>query len=215
MENFIDISKVPCLFKIKDDLVDLTTKDLSHFLEKMPIEQNIKYNKILNTSFIKMYSIPIKYGEDIDCPCKGDMNEIFNFTVDNPEYNYNLGNGPMAEQIKKIMGNLHKNYNLNFFNNLLSIIPKWLAVGWIFFYKKGALVNEDEGHGHTTILVHFLLDDIEDGDFVVNVNNEEKKLNKRGDYFIFNGILPHGAYLTGDKATFLTFAMNEEDLFKV
>ena len=61
-------------------------------------------------------------------------------------------------------------------------------------------------------MVHVLLEDIKNGDFVIDVNGETKKINKQGEYFIFNGILPHGASLTGDSAKFLSFAMNTEDL---
>jgi hypothetical protein len=85
-----------------------------------------------------------------------------------------------------------------------------LRTGWVFFYKNGALVEEKDGHGHTTIMIHFLLEDIE-GNFVVHVNGEEKILNKKGDYCIFNGIHPHGANFLGKEAKFLTFAANIQD----
>lgn len=211
MKNFLDITQVPNLAYVKEALIQSANADLSEFMHKMPAEQRAKYNNIVAADFIKMYSIPVKYSED-NCPCNGPIKEIFNFTVDGPEQNYNLGTGPFAKQIQAIAGDLYEHYHLPFFRNLLDIIPEQLKVAWLFFYTKGASVTEAQGHGHTTIMVHLLLEDINNGDFIIDVNGETKKINKQGEYFIFNGIFPHGASLTGDDAKFLSFAMNAEDL---
>lgn len=211
MKNFLDINQIPGLASSKDALIHNANVDLSEFMHKMPIEQKVKYNNIVAADFIKMYSIPVKYSQD-NCPCNGPIKELFNFTVDGPEQNYNLGTGPFAEQIKTIAGDLYEHHHLPFFRNLLNIIPEQLKVAWIFFYTQGASVTEAHGHGHTTIMVHVLLEDIKNGEFVIDVNGETRKISKQGEYFIFNGILPHGATLTGDDAKFLSFAMNSEDL---
>lgn len=212
MENFIDINNLNWLSKIRDNLIEEVSKDLEYFLLNMPVEQKIKYQKIQDTEFIKMYALPIYYDKEKFCPCSGETKELFNFTIDGPEQNYDGGNGPKAREMEQLIGQNYS-YDGNYlFSNILKLIPHEIRTGWVFFYKEGAVVNEPNGHGHTTIMIHFLLHDIEEGYLEVNVNGEIKKFNKKGDYFIFNGILPHSANFNGKKAKFLTLAMNEEDL---
>lgn len=212
MSNFIDISKVPELLEKKNILIESALLDLKYFLKNLPPEQEIKYNKILQADFIKMYSIPLKYDQLVECPCSGDLIEIFNFTADGPELNYNGGTGRYAQDIKDLLGPLHPHHHLSLFSNTIKNIPECLRTSWIFFYKQGATVIENEGHGHEAILLHFLLEDIPDGYFSVNVNGEERKISQKGEHFIFNGIVPHGAEFNGSSAVFLVFAMNKEDL---
>jgi hypothetical protein len=120
----------------------------------------------------------------------------------------------MAQQIENIVGELYDHRDLPCFRNVLNLIPKQLLVAWYFFYKHGAIVD-DLGHDHTTIMVHLLLEDIQDGDFIMQVNGEQRIFNKRGEYFIFDGTLSHHCRVTGKEAKFLSFAMNAEDLINL
>jgi hypothetical protein len=210
MKNFIDINEVPWLLNVKSNLIEAALEDLSDFFLKLPPEQKTKYNKIQQTDFIKMYAVPIYFDQKVHCPCSGSNNELFNFTVDGPEQNYEGGNGIKAKEIDEIVGPLFPSQDKSLFRKTTNLFPDQLRTGWVFFYKNGALVEEKDGHGHTTIMIHFLLEDIE-GNFVVHVNGEEKILNKKGDYCIFNGIHPHGANFLGKEAKFLTFAANIQD----
>jgi hypothetical protein len=212
MKNFLDIEEIPWLVDIKYSLIDAALQDLSEFVLKLPQEQKTKYNNILKTDFIKMYAVPIYFDQQVFCPCSGNNDELFNFTADGPEQNYEGGNGVKAKEIDKLLGPLFPSQDDTLFCKTISLIPEQIRTGWIFFYKNGALVEEKDGHGHTTIMIHFLLEDIEEGEFVVHVNNETRKLSKKGEYFIFNGILPHGAQFLGKNAKFLTFAANCSDL---
>jgi hypothetical protein len=206
--NFLSIETFPNLVQIKDELVQAACKDYYDFLQNLPIEQHTKYNKILQTDYIKMYSLPFMYSSVKKCGCTGYKEELFNFILDGPEQNYAL----KTAEMQQIAGKMHVYSDAAFFANTLKILPTWLSVAWIFCFKQGALVLEDEGHGHDAVMIHFLLEDIEDGDFIVSVDREEKLLSKKGDYFIFNGILPHRASLTGQNARFVSFAMNPKDL---
>lgn len=214
MKNYININEIPELASVKEQLIEAAVKDLSYYFANLPDEQKIKYDKIQAADFIKMYSVPIKYDEEVDCPCSGNKIELFNFTADGPEQSYNNGSGPQVSDIDNLIGDPVSHYNLPFFSNVLMLIPEKLRAAWIFFYKKGATVIEDEGHGHDTILLHLLLEDIDNGEFVTIIKNEARQFTKKGDYFIFDGIVPHRAYFTGDTAAFLVFAANNKDIIK-
>jgi hypothetical protein len=207
LKNFLENSDIPGWEEIRYNLLDSSISDLNQYIKEMSKEQRARYIRIKQSNLIKMYSLPFYYSNS-PCRCNGPKEELLNFTIDGPEQNYNLGDGPYAEEIRQIAGPLINCCELPFFSRTKSILPSSLHTGWFFFYKPEARIEEPKGHGFDTIMIHMLLNNMISGSFSMEVNGERREYNKRGECFIFNGALPHGADCSGN-ATFLSFAHNQ------
>ena len=212
MKNYIDIEKIPELAALKDELIETVINDTMHFFENIPDEQKIKYDKIQSADFLKSYSLQIKHNEKMQVCCGGKKTDLFNFIVNESEHNCNNGNGPRAEEINSLLGVTADHCELPLFCKMQHLIPEKLSAAWLVFYKTDACVTEDQGYDQDLILVNILLEDLSHGDFEVTVKDEKKTLNKKGDYCIFNGALPHKTHFTGGEGAFLVFVINGSEI---
>lgn len=218
MKNFISIENNSILSSIKETLVTITNLELSEFLQQMSSVQHNVHKQILFSSFVKMYSIPLRYTNNkLTIPGTfqaKDTDKVFTFRVESPEQNHNNGKGFKVKEIESTVDTKVYPSEKLFFSQTTSLIPKSAHTAWIMFYKKHATVLP-HSHDDTTILAHFLLSDVLDGEFVITIGGEERKMCKAGDYFIFCGEREHSAVVTGRHAKFVVFAIEKEDFFKI
>ena len=210
MKNFFDIKEISNISCSLLDLIETCLVDLKEYFKLIPPTEENKLKSILSTDIIRMYYIPIRYSQGEGLP-ERDLDEVFNLSVDSVEENHENGTGLKAKEIESLVDMNYYYCPTLFFSNTLSLLSSKIHSSWIIFYKNGAIVHPHD-HDDTTILVHILLNDIENGEFVIKVKEDEKRINKKGDYFIFCGGNTHQASFSGNEAIFLTFAIEYKDI---
>jgi len=210
MKNYFDLSEIPSITKNKDKLVEYANKDIQQYLKELPSTEKTKLDIILDKDFIKMYYVAIRYTQAKGLP-ERDMDEIFNISVDSVEQNHENGSGLRAKEIQELVDMNYYPITTPFFENTLSLIPSFAHSSWIIFYKQGAIVHPHD-HDDTTILIHILLEDITDGEFIIDVKGEKKTLTKKGEFFIFCGGNTHSALFTGHEAKFITISIEHNNI---
>lgn len=212
MKNYFDISEIPSIANIKTKLIQCAVNDISQYINALPTTEKRKLDAILERDFIKMYYVPIKYSQ-ANGTSEQNLNELFNISVDSVEQNYADGSGLRAKEIEEQIDMKYYSVPIPFFQNTLDLIPSFAHSSWIIFYKQGAVV-QPHSHDDTTILIHILLEDILNGEYVIDVKGEKKALNKKGDFFIFCGGNTHSVVFTGIEAKFLAIAVEYNNLNK-
>lgn len=210
MKNYFNLSEIPSIAKIKNKLIEYANEDIRQYLKELPITEKTKLDVIRDKDFIKMYYVPIRYTQAKGLP-ERNMDEVFNISVDSVEQNHENGSGLRAREIEELVDMNYYSVTTPFFQNTLSLIPTFAHSSWIIFYKQGAIVHPHD-HDDTTILTHILLEDITEGEFVVDVKGEKKVLTKKGDFFIFCGGNTHSALFTGQEAKFITISIEYNNI---
>ena len=212
MKNFYSFEDFSELNIDVSQLSSNASIEFKKFLANLPQTEGKKLKIIEKYSFIKMYSIVLK--TDLNLPAGEEQPlEFFNINVDTPEDNYNNGNGKLVKMIESVYDMNYYDYkNLSsfFYNTLNSLNHLKISTAWIMSYKNKATVSPHT-HNDSLLFAHILLDDIQEGFFEINVQNEIKTLSKRGEYFIFPGKLEHSARFNGNSCSFISFSIAHDN----
>ena len=214
IQRYFNITDIPYLNENKDRIVETVNYDLRSYMNSMPDTEKLKYHKLLTTDFIKMFYIPVKYTFGVEGLPARNINELFNFSVDSVEQNQDNGRGLRAKEIEQAVDmKYYPYYERDYFSKTLQLLISHIHSSWVIFYKKGAIVHP-HSHDNTTILTHVLLEDIPNGEFVIDVEGEKKIIKNKGDYFIFCGGNTHSAAFSGQRAKFVTFSIELKNINK-
>lgn len=192
--------------KLTENLIDLALKDFKNYLNNLPPSEQFKYDKFKRYK-IFMSTLMLKYSsfKVYDGDTKKDL---FNFYFDvptskelceNPLIRQYLNKSPLR-QINDLSDSAV--YFTDTLNLLNTILGDNLHSCYYMLYHKGCEILPHT-HSPGIMSLHILLEDIENGEFVVGVNKEEQIITKRGQNFIFDPNIIHYAKFNGDFAKFL------------
>lgn len=188
------------------------SQDWTEFMKHMIPSQKQKLYSCQTNDAIKLYLIALKYGLQPEL-----QEEVFSIDVSSPEEGQNFGAGYNANVINDIVSTLpEKNsYTLPVFTNTLAALPEYVHSCWLVFAKKHATINNwtvtDPLKEQLQSIVYILLEDINEGELIVNNNS----YNQKGKYHVINEEEIVNMKLTGSNTMMFALQVNTDDLPKI
>ena len=192
--------------ELKERLIDLSSSEYNNYLCNLPSTEQFKYD-IFKRHKLYMSTLMLKYSTFK--VYEGDTErDLFNFYFDLPT-SKSLCRSPVLKKyldetpLRTINDLPHCAIYFEKTLNLLNeMFGENLHSCYYMLYHKGCEVLPHT-HSPGIRVLHILLQDIEGGDFIVGVGNEEKVITKRGQDFMFDPDIVHYARFEGDYAIFL------------
>lgn len=176
-------------------------EDVGHFLSNLPILEKTRLEAFHNSHILKMHYFRI-YAKATEC-----LSSKFNLIIDCPEKNYNEGRGRHGRYVNSYFDtNTYEHLGVQYFSNLFHFMENIPSINnaTMLFYKKNTYVNR-HNHEDPELIAHMLLNDIQnEGYFEIECDNYVHRVSKQGDYFSFDGQLPHSAKCVNGEARFVS-----------
>lgn len=207
-KNFYSTADIVSVFtpELKEQLITYALSNYNNYICNLPSTEQFKYDmfkrhKIFMSTIMLKYSTFKVYEGDTE-------RDLFNFYFDLPTSKTFCKNDLLRQYLSKTpLRQINElSHCAKYFADTLTLLNNMLGEDlhscYYMLYHKGCEVLPHT-HSPGIRVLHILLEDIQGGEFIVGVGDEERIITKRGQDFIFDPDTIHYAKFNGNFANFL------------